>query len=418
MKDQDFKRIPCKHYIEDISKAPVFSDLYLQAMKKRVKDLDLVPDRHRCAHCLKFLARDSTKVAEDEVTQLKICPGCLVTLYCYVGDCQEKHAAVHKWFCKPFRNVRKEEIAEEYNLVGSTLSKDGTFVGKILGKKEQDKLDSLHKIHLFVQGILSLNRYALAKFKEHNFECILGNPFVDVRAKAAQYLTREVCISALFLGDWERVNFTAKIELMRNAQYRFNLGNIPVPEHLEKCGVNDNIIEALKKSKLLNTSYFTQEQIWFAYHYADYLLMAAIVKINIIEDMKWQLLQHNLHFHKTRLRKKLFHCPRILKCITLYILGKDVNAFEKDITEQEKHLYDIFQALDNVKAGDRAIGSTYLHDLLADSTKKFSADDKVWSEVKKARKVGKYVLQTNFIWNFYFSVNSIAKKYVKAFYEK
>ena len=139
MKHEGFKRIPCKHCIEDIARAPAFTDLYLQAMKKMRKDLDLVPDRHRCAHCLKFLARDSTKVAEDEVTQLKLCPGCLVTLYCYVGDCQEKHAPVHKWFCKPFRNFRKEEFADEYNSLVLT-SLDGVVMVKTLCEKEIIKI--------------------------------------------------------------------------------------------------------------------------------------------------------------------------------------------------------------------------------------------------------------------------------------
>ena len=93
-------------------------------------------------------------------------------------------------------------------------------------------------------------------------------------------------------------------------------------------------------------------------------------------------------------------------------------TFEKDIAKQEKHLKDILQAIDDVHIGERAIGSTFLYELLADASKKFSVDDKVWMDVNQARKVEQYVMQTNFIWNFYFSVNPTAKEYVKTFYKK
>merc|ERR1711976_90591 len=107
-------------------------------------------------------------------------------------------------------------------------------------------------INLFVQGILSQNGYMLGIFRTNNYDGILANPFVDDRAKAAHYLTKETCITAFLLGDWEYVHMCTKTELMRNAQRRFNLGNIPMPKHLAKCGVCDNIIKALKKDKLFD----------------------------------------------------------------------------------------------------------------------------------------------------------------------
>ena len=384
-------------------------------MKKKRQDLDFIPNRHRCLHCLKFRARDPKKVGDDEVAQLKFCSGCNIAEYCSEGDCQEKHAPVHKWFCKPIQNFKYDEIAWQYNSLVLTWSHDCKVVEKPLSKKDSKKLDSLHMINLFVQGILSQNGYMLGIFRTNNYDGILANPFVDDRAKAAHYLTKETCITAFLLGDWEYVHMCTKTELMRNAQRRFNLGNIPMPKHLAKCGVRDNIIKALKKDKLFDVTKFTEERDWHAYHYADYLLIAAIGKIHVIEDMKWQLLQHHLHIQKTRPRKKFFHRPRILNLLTVYILGKNVDDFEKDIAEQEKHLKDILQAIDDVHIGLRAIGTTYLHELLADASKKFSLDDKVWLDVSKARKVEQYVLHSNFIWNYYFSVNSIAKEYVKAF---
>ena len=420
MRDDDYKRIPCKRCIEDIAKAPVFTNLYLQAMKKKNQDLDLVPHRQRCLLCLKFKARDPTKVSEDEVAELKICSGCHIAEYCSEGDCQEKHAPVHQWFCKPFQNFHdKDKIAWQYNSTVLTCQ-DGKVKGKILSKEEQKKRNSLSMIHLFVQGILSLNGNILAKFLEHNFLGILKNPYVDYRAKARYYLTKEACISAIFLGDWKYVNFCTKTELMKNVRIRlgvldsFGLGGFPMPKHLAKCGIRDNIIKALKKDKLLDTTSFRNEEHQLAFSYAEYLLMAAIGKIHIIEDMKWQLLQHNLHLQKTRPRKKFFHHPRILNCITLYILGKDVKTFENEIAEQEEHLKEILQAIDDIRFGDSKIGSGILYELfLADVSKKFSVKDKVWLDVSKAREVEQCVLETNFIWNFYFSINPTAKEYIK-----
>ena len=419
MRDVDYKRIPCKRCIEDIAKAPVFTNLYLQAMKKKNQDLDLVPHRQRCLLCLKFKARDPTKVSEDEVAELKICSGCHIAEYCSEGDCQEKHAPVHKWFCKPFQNFKIDEIAWQYNSTVLEWSQDGQVEGKIMSKKEHENRNSLTMIHLFVQGILSLNGNMLAIFREQNYQGILQNPYIDYRAKEGYYLTKEACITAIFLGDWEYVNLCTKTELMKNVQIRrgltdcFGVSCLPMPKHLVKCGIHDNIIKALKKDELLDTS-FTDEEHYLGFSYVHYLLMAAIGKLHAIEDMKWLLLQHNLHLQKTRPRKKFFHHPRILNCITLYILGKDVKTFEKDIAKQEKHLNKIVQAIDDIRFGDSKIGSSMLYKLfLADVSKKFSVKDKVWLDVNKAREVEQFVVETSFIWNFYFSINPSAKEFVK-----
>ena len=91
-----------------------------------------------------------------------------------------------------------------------------------------------------------------------------------------------------------------------------------------------------------------------------------------------------------------------------------MNTFEKDIVQQEKHLKEILQAIDDIRCQDSKIGSIILYELfLADVSKKFSVEDKVWLDVNKAREVEQCVLETKFIWNFYFSVNPTTKEYIK-----
>ena len=96
-RDDDYIRIPCKKCVSDIGKPPVLSEFYIQMKKKRRGDFNLIEDRPRCLNCLKYLARDSTNVAVDEVAKLKDCSGCEIAKYCSVGDCQEKHFLIHKW---------------------------------------------------------------------------------------------------------------------------------------------------------------------------------------------------------------------------------------------------------------------------------------------------------------------------------
>ena len=413
MKDNVFKRIQCKRCSEDIGKDPVFTEFHVQMMKKKKGNFNFIQDRHRCLNCLKYLAKDPSKVGVDEVAKLKNCSGCDIAKYCFVGDCQEKHNVIHKWFCKPKCDFSKEELAWRYNSLLMTWDKDDRVVPKHLSDQELDEMDLLQVIHHYVQGILSLNGALLEHFLQNSNENLIKNEFVDSRIKTFNYtLTNLVCAASMFREDWNSVWECVKSQFHNPCH---NFTNVRMSQNLADCGMHENIITALKKDEmLLDTTNFiaAEEQEWIVYNYAFYLCMAAVVKINVIENMKSQLVQYNEHIRKTRPRKKFFHRPRILNCITLYILGKEVHAFEKDIVEQEKHLTDIFQVLDNIYIGNRAVGSLQIFELLNDSSKRLSLKDKVWWNDKKASKVTQYVVDTNFIWNYYFSINSAAKEYV------
>ena len=178
MEDNDYITIPCKRCVEDIGKPPVFSEFYVQVMKQRRGDFNLIQDRPRCLNCLKYLARDSSNVGDDEVAQLKDCFGCKIAKYCSVGDCQEKHFLIHKWLCKPKNDFSMEELAWKYNSLNLTLDKYGKVVQKELNKQEYDELQLLHNSHHYVQGILSMNHGLLNHFLVHNIDGILFNYFI------------------------------------------------------------------------------------------------------------------------------------------------------------------------------------------------------------------------------------------------
>ena len=384
--------------------------------EKRRGDFNLIQDRPRCLNCLKYLARDSSNIGEDEVAKLKICSGCEIAKYCSIGDCQEKHFLIHKWLCKSKNDFSKEELAWKYNSLLLTWSKDGQVMPKILSEDEFCEMDLLQVSHYYVQGILSLNGALLDHFLKNSYNGIMLNEFVDPRTKRINYtLTNVVCAAFMFLGDWNFVWECVKFELYKSC---CKFATVIKRKNIVECGIHDNIIVALKKDGiLLDTTTFiaAEEEECIVYNYAYYMMMAAVVKINVIEDMKLQLRQYNEHIRKTRPRKKFFHRPRILNCITLYILGKEVNAFEKDIIEQEKHLNDILQVLDNIHIGNRAVGKFQLFEVFGDTTTDLSLKDNVWSNEKKACKVVPYAMDSNFIWNYYFSINPTAKEYVTNF---
>ena len=293
MKDNVFKRIQCKRCSEDIGKDPVFTEFHVQMMKKKKGNFNFIQDRHRCLNCLKYLAKDPSKVGVDEVAKLKNCSGCDIAKYCFVGDCQEKHYLIHKWFCKPRRDFSKEEFAWRYNSLLMTWNKDDRVVQKSLSDKELEKmdllqvihhyeegelawrynsllltwdkddlvvpkslsdqeldeLDLLQVIHHYVQGILSLNRALLEHFLKNSNENLIKNEFVDSRIKTFNYtLTNLVCAASMFREDWNSVWECVKCQFQNPCH---NFTNVKMSQNLANCAMRDNIITALKKDEIL-----------------------------------------------------------------------------------------------------------------------------------------------------------------------
>ena len=58
-----------------------------------------------------------------------------------------------------------------------------------------------------------------------------------------------------------------------------------------------------------------------------------VIKINVIEDMKFRLTQYEA-FHR-KMKRKFWPHPRIINLYTLYILGTDKESFLEDLHLQE-----------------------------------------------------------------------------------
>ena len=420
-KDNDYIRIPCKRCIEDIGKPPVFSELYVQAMRKRRGDFNFIQNRPRCLNCLKYLARDPSKVGEDEVAKLIECSGCEIAKYCSVSNCQEKHFLIHKWFCKQKCEFSKEELARKYDSLSLIFDKDCKVAPKMkMSEQEEQVVYLLHNYHHFVQGLLSMNGELLHHFQRNNFSpALLTNEFVEFRSGRLD-LKRQLSVAYMYLGEWDSLWECVKSQLCKSSMNRKKNEAVET-ENISKCGTHDDIIVALKKDKLLNTCNFIEgdeEDQIFVGHLLDCLVMAAVVKINTIEDMKWQLKRHNEHLQKTRPRKKFFHHKRILNCITLYILGKDVKSFEIDLEEQETHLENIFQTMNDVFWDGQPLGLHSFLELIDDVKHNFSLKDKVWLDPRKPCKVLPFVLDSIFNWKFFFSMNTVVKEYIMDFMKK
>ena len=61
-----------------------------------------------------------------------------------------------------------------------------------------------------------------------------------------------------------------------------------------------------------------------------------IIKVNVIEEMKFLLTQHEA-FHR-KMKKRFWPHPRIINLYTLYILGMDKESFLEDLEFQEKQV--------------------------------------------------------------------------------
>ena len=244
-RDDDYVIIPCQKCEADIGKPPVFSEFHIQMMKKRRGDFNLIQNRPRCLTCLKYLARDPSKVGEDEVVELKNCSGCELATYCSVGDCQEKHFLIHKWFCKPKCDFSTEELAWKYNSLTLTFDKYGRVVIKELTEQEEEELHLLHNLHHYVQGTLSMNYVLLNNFIKHNIYGIFMNDFVDPRAKYFKYRIF-VKLAWMFLGNWDLSWYHVKSSLCINSQKRQN-AKLFMTKHLEKCDLLDDIYQSFEK---------------------------------------------------------------------------------------------------------------------------------------------------------------------------
>ena len=197
-RDDDYIRIPCKKCVNDIGKPPVLSEFYIQMKKKRRGDFNLIQDRPRCLNCLKYLARDSSNVGGDEVAKLKDCSRCEIAKYCSVGDCQEKHFLMHKWFCKPKCELTRKCIS--WNLI---FDKDGKVGPKIeISEQEEEKLYLLHNYHHFVQGLLSMNGALLNHFQRNNSTSASLTDEFEFRGGRLD-VKRQISVAFMFLGEWD-----------------------------------------------------------------------------------------------------------------------------------------------------------------------------------------------------------------------
>ena len=103
---------------------------------------------------------------------------------------------------------------------------------------------------------------------------------------------------------------------------------------LEKDILKEDFSVTLEKTKLISNENLCITSLKLANQM--FLCALIVIKINVIEDMKFRLTQYE-KFHR-KMKKKFWPHPRIIKLYTIYILGTDKESFMEDLEFQENQV--------------------------------------------------------------------------------
>ena len=176
---------------------------------------------------------------------------------------------------------------------------------------------------------LSLLEYASSSQDFNNLREIIkfytADFLINQRDSATELLQMDVVIivAQILLGDDENAyNFVKQLAF----------GEARDSKSLEKDILKEDFIVNLANIKLYsndkkfcpNFSKIANQVFWCA---------LIVIKINVIEDMKFRLTQYEA-FHR-KMKRKFWPHPRIINLYTLYILGTDKESFLEDLHLQE-----------------------------------------------------------------------------------
>ena len=265
----------------------------------------------RCAQCLKFQADDPSKIGEDEFEKLLRCSNCKRVYYCS-KICAEKNFSFHKLYCED-RNI--------YGNFGLKYAENSPptllFAPAVMG--EDAKLCEEFLKFAANQTFFSNTATAFAKGSFAERDRLIN----DGKQKCLQPSSNALCnVILLFLGrDQEAYEFLkySVLNFEKEANYELFKGMPKKYGNPNSCKEKFFAMDFFKR--LLIT---TQKSMQSPLLLVPYWLTLAIIKINVIEEMKANFNEMEVYFRLNGdLRKKFKNSPNILEGLAILHLGND-----------------------------------------------------------------------------------------------
>ena len=298
----------------------------------------------RCAQCLKFQADDPSKIGEDEVEKLQCCPTCKKVKYCS-KNCQQINYQFHKHHCQNLKLIDATELLPLFwkqNVEWANmqfLKIKSLYATAIMGQdyglceeflkfvmKIQKLWNSFDKLKLDADQTISLSQNFLQK--DTDFLCISVLLTLGRDQEAYDFMKHQHC---LVCPMHLRENSTsyASYETFKNIPKNGGDNN-RCKENFSKENFFQWFLEKQNRLKNRHWILITLE--------AEAWLTLAIIKINVIEEMKHKWSKMNNFFKECKYRKKFRRSQRILEGLSILHIRTDENSFLEELKIQEDQL--------------------------------------------------------------------------------
>ena len=271
----------------------------------------------RCAQCLKFKAEDPSKIGEDEFGKLLRCSNCKKVNYCS-KICAEKNWPFHIFYCA---NLKQAHLSPPSMIYATAVMGEDPILC-------EEFLDFAKNLDNASKRVSAFGVYKITQYKKDQ----------AIKLAHLQPGWNALCnVMLLFLGrDQEAYEFLkySISNFEKEANYELFLKSKP-----KKCGSNPNsrmekfFAMDFFKRLLITTQKSTQNTCYCSdcptksnqtsLFLAPYWLTLAIIKINVIEEMKHNFNEIEVYFRKGDLRKKFKNSPKILEGLAILHLGND-----------------------------------------------------------------------------------------------
>ena len=275
----------------------------------------------RCAQCLKFKAEDPSKIGADEFAKLLRCSNCKKVNYCS-KVCAEKNFPFHQLYCQDGNFGLK---------YAETSPPSMMYAPAVMGEDVKLCEEFLHFAANETNYLKSAMEIAGGNFAERD-RIINEEKNVNLQPSA----NADINVMLLFLGrDQEAYEFlkysvanfdkVANYELFKNMPKKYGTNPNSRMEKFFAMDFFKRLLITTQKSTQ-NTCYCSDcptKSNQTSLFLAPYWLTLAIIKINVIEEMKHNYNEIEVYFRKGDLRKKFKNSPKILEGLAILHLGNE-----------------------------------------------------------------------------------------------
>ena len=261
----------------------------------------------RCAQCLKFKAEDPSKIGADEFAKLLRCSNCKKVNYCS-KVCAEKNFPFHQLYCQDGNFGLK---------YAETSPPSMMYAPAVMGEDVKLCEEFLHFAANETNYLKPAMEIAGGNFAERD-RIINEEKNVNLQPSA----NADINVMLLFLGrDQEAYEFLKYSVLNFEKEANYELFKSMPKKYGNPNSCKEKFFAMDFFKRLLIT---TQKSMQSPLLLVPYWLTLAIIKINVIEEMKANFNEMEVYFRLNGdLRKKFKNSPNILEGLAILHLGND-----------------------------------------------------------------------------------------------